>query len=466
MVHADAIRARLSSTITPLLVSGAIGIYALVIVGATVSVNEGAAACSTWPSCNGQWIVPLGDTTLVVVMAHRLLALVVGALLLLGLAGVWFLGAPRRIRAALIAVTALYPVQVALGAITAVSGGASPFPLIHLGIALTIFAGVLLSLVWWLERQTTDVQSTFDTGSSLAAEPADPPASTGRVRAYFQLMKPRLMWLLCFVALAGIGLATATTGLPISPELVFGTLLGGVLAIGASGTFNHVLERDVDRKMGRTSDRPTVTDRVSIRNATIFGVLLSIAAIMVFLTFVNVLAAVLGLIAILFYSVVYTLMLKPHTSQNIVIGGAVGALPALIGWAAVTESIGLPALVLGLLIFLWTPAHFYNLALAYKQDYERGGFPMLPIARGEAVTLRHIAWYFGATLVAAVFLGIVAPLGLLYALTVVVFASIFLLAIVHLYRVRTPAIALRSFHASNAFLGIVMLVIILDTLVF
>ena len=459
-----------SDPISSLLLASAIGIYALVIVGATVSITEASATCSTWPTCNGQWLVPLNETGLLVAMGHRILALVVGGLVIATLLLTWIRGAPRRVRWAMLLVALLYPIQVGVGAMAALSGGAVPFPTLHLGMAMSIFVGVLVAFVWWLEETTDHVESTFD--DVEAARSRDPPAteatspgSLGVARAYLQLTKPRLMWLLCFVALAGMGLATATSGIPLTAAMVVGTMLGGVLAIGASGTFNHILERDVDEKMGRTSDRPTVTETVSIRGATTFGILLAAASVAVFLILVNRLAAVLGLTAIVFYSIIYTVVLKPNTSQNIVIGGAVGALPGLIGWAAVTGSIGLPAIILGVLIFMWTPAHFYNLALAYKQDYARGGFPMLPITHGEETTLRHIAWYFGATVLTAVVLGIVAPLGLLYAITVVAFAGIFLYTIVQLYRVRTPEVAFRTFHASNAFLGVVMLVLILDTIV-
>ena len=478
---------RLERSLIPLLAATALGVYALVIVGATVSTTDGAAACSTWPSCDGRWLVPLDDTALVVAMLHRMLSVIVGTTLLCTTAVAWAVRADVASRGVLTLALGLYPVQIAIGAITATSMGTGAYPRAHLVLAMSIFATVLLALVWRLEHETKDVESSFGhteegvdgarntagqggggtvatAGDTVTTEPGFMARWGRRARAYGRLTKPRLMWLLCFVALAGMGLATATTGLPVSPAIVAGTLLGGVLAIGASGTFNHVLERDVDRRMARTADRPTATADIPVRNALAFGTTLGIASLAVFIALVNELAAVLGLTAIVFYSVVYTLVLKPNTSQNIVIGGAVGAIPALIGWAAVTGSIGLPAVVLGVLIFLWTPAHFYNLALAYKRDYERGGFPMLPLVRGEAVTFRHIALYFGATLLAAAFLGAIAPLGLWYATTVVVFAAVFLLAIVQLYRTRTPRAAFRSFHASNAFLGVVMVVIILDTL--
>jgi len=241
------------------------------------------------------------------------------------------------------------------------------------------------------------------------------------------------------------------------------TLAGGALAIGASGTFNHVLERDVDRRMQRTSDRPLAVDLVPVRNAIAFGLTLAAISIALFAS-INLLVAVLGLVAILFYSVVYTLLLKPNTVQNTVIGGAAGALPALIGWAAVTGEVGWGGLGLATVVFLWTPAHFYNLALAYKDDYEAGGFPMMPVVRGETTTRRHIIWYLGATLAAAAALATAARLDWLFVLTGVLLGGVFLWAVVRLHYERTESAAFRAFHASNAYLGGILLAIVVDAL--
>ena len=240
-------------------------------------------------------------------------------------------------------------------------------------------------------------------------------------------------------------------------------LLAGVLAIGASGTFNHVLERDIDRRMNRTADRPLATDEVGVRNATAFGVILALASLAIFFS-VNLLAAVLGLCAILFYSVIYTLVLKPNTVQNTVLGGAAGALPALIGWVGVTGKIGVPGLALAGVIFLWTPAHFYNLALAYKDDYARADFPMMPVVRGERLTRKHIVWYLAATLLGASVLSAVTSLGWLYAGATVAFGAVFLWAVIGLHREQTEAAAFRAFHASNAYLGALLFAIVVDTI--
>jgi protoheme IX farnesyltransferase len=270
------------------------------------------------------------------------------------------------------------------------------------------------------------------------------------------------MWLLCLVAAAAMALAG---GPGFTPRTVAATLGGGALAIGAAGTFNHVFERDVDRRMNRTSDRPLAVDLVPVRNAVAFGLVLTAVSVGLFYS-VNALAAVLGLVAIVFYSVVYTLLLKPNTVQNTVIGGAAGALPALIGWAAVTGEVGPVGLLLATVIFLWTPAHFYNLALAYREDYERGGFPMMPIVRGEAATRRHVLWYLGATFAAAAALAAASDaLGLVYALAGVAAGGVFLWAVVRLHVERTDTAAFRAFHASNAYLGVLLVAAVVDALV-
>jgi len=193
-----------------------------------------------------------------------------------------------------------------------------------------------------------------------------------RMMTYLELTKPRLMWLLCLLALAGMGLAVATGAELDGVTVVATTLGGGVLAIGASGTFNHVYERDRDRKMRRTADRPIATDRVGVRRATGFGVALVIASMAVLVAFVNVLTAALTVAAIVYYAYVYTVLLKPTTRWNTVIGGGSGALPALIGYAAVTGTVGLPAVLLALVVCCWTPAHFYNLAIAHREGLRAG----------------------------------------------------------------------------------------------
>jgi protoheme IX farnesyltransferase len=455
-----------------LLAATAMGVYLLLLVGATTAVTDAAAACAAWPACGDGFGTPTSVAGWVAI-GHRAAAVAVGVLGVVTLAAAIRSDVERRVLAAMLVAGALYPLQAGLGALVATDGGVdATLSAAHLVVGMAIFGGLVVALAWALESETgdpADSPSGFPTPDRLAGDARAPPVPTDPVErakatayAYFRLTKPRLMWLLCLVASAGMALAGATSS-GLTPEVVLATLGGGVLSIGASGTFNHVFERDIDRRMARTSDRPLVTDLVPVRNALAFGLLLAAGSLALF-AWVNLLSAVLGLAAIVFYSVVYTLMLKPNTVQNTVIGGAAGALPALIGWAAVTGEIGLGGLALATVIFLWTPAHFYNLALAYKDDYARGGFPMMPVVRGDTVTRKHILWYLGATLVAAGALAAMQALGLVYALTSVVFGGAFLHYVVRLHYEQTERAAFRAFHASNAYLGALLLAVVVDTL--
>ncbi|WP_324661817.1 heme o synthase [Haloarcula sediminis] len=460
-----------SRTFTGLLAATAVGVYLLVMAGATAAITDAVAACSSWPLCRGP--VTLADPDLLIARGHRLTAAVVG-LLALGTVALGLRTATRRrVKAALLVGIALYPVQIALGAFVA-TAGVGALPGAHLGVGMAIFASFVVALAWHLEFETgSDDEEPVDDPTPAPMPETDetdsPPVAAlstkqrvlGTLGAYFRLMKPRLMWLLCLVAAAGMALAA---GPELTTRTVLLTLGGGVLSIGASGTFNHVLERDIDKRMDRTSDRPIATHRIPVANAMAFGVALAAAALVLFWQ-VNVLAAALGLAAILFYSVIYTLVLKPNTVQNTVLGGVAGALPALIGWVAVEGSIGLPGLALAGVIFLWTPAHFYNLALAYKDDYEAGGFPMMPVVRGETETRKHIVYYLGATLVGSGVLAALTSLGWLYALTSAAVGGVFLWTVVRLHREQTEASAFRAFHASNAYLGLLLVAVVVDSLV-
>ena len=461
-----------------LLAATAIGVYLLLLIGVTTALTDAAAACAAWPVCGDGWTTPATAAGWLAI-GHRVAAVLVGLLGLAALVVGARAGADRRVLGATAVASVLYPVQAGLGAFVAVGGATPTLSAAHLTVGLAIFAALVVALAWALERATGDPTDRpggdvdLDPPAPTNGEPTAAAPSTGPSRgtagfaetakAYLRLTKPRLMWLLCLVAAAGMALAATTTG-GLTVGVVLATLGGGVLSIGASGTFNHVFERDIDRRMQRTNDRPLATDIVPVRNALAFGVVLATGSLALF-AWVNLLAAVLGLAAIVFYSVVYTLLLKPNTVQNTVLGGAAGALPALIGWVAVAGEIGLAGLGLATVIFLWTPAHFYNLALAYKDDYERGGFPMMPVVRGETETRKQILWYLAATLVAAGALASMEALGLLYALTSVGFGAAFLYFAVQLHYEQTERAAFRSFHASNAYLGALLLAVVVDTLV-
>jgi protoheme IX farnesyltransferase len=462
---------RASPSFTTLLAGTTMSVYLLVMIGATAAITDIASVCPNWPLCRG----PIDGPTIMIAWGHRLFAAVTGLLVLwVAVAAVTSDGISRRVKATVVAGLALYPLQIAMGAYV-VAGGVPLLSSAHLLVGMAIFGAFVLALAWHLEAETAedDHEGVVDPEPApLPDDDADAPAEpsyralTGLDRvtatglAYFRLMKPRLMWLLCLVAAAGMTLAA---GQDLAIRTIVLTLGGGVLSIGASGTFNHVLERDIDKRMDRTSDRPVATHQIPVRNAVAFGLALTVISLGLFAQ-VNLLTAALGFTAILFYSVIYTLLLKPNTVQNTVIGGAAGALPALIGWGAVTGTIGLPGLALAALIFLWTPAHFYNLALAYKDDYERGGFPMMPVVHGESTTRKHIVYYLGATLLGAIALAAVTSLGWAYAATATALGGAFLWAVIRLHRDKTDKAAFRAFHASNAYLGLVLLAIVVDAL--
>ncbi|MFB6129433.1 MAG: heme o synthase [Salinigranum sp.] len=464
------------------------GVYLVLLVGGTTALINAASTCAAWPACGNGWVIP-GTVNGLIAVGHRATAFVVGLMVVASAVLAWRESRQPRVKWALAVSALLYPFQAALGAVIATRPATNELIAGHVVLGLSIFAGLVAALAWTLEAETgdpddrpisdpTDPAVSTDSAESPAAavspatdssdagsRPSVPQETVPRLKAtafaYFRLMKPRLMWLLCLVAAAAMALAG---GPGFDVPTVLATLGGGVLSIGASGTFNHVFERDIDRKMNRTSDRPLAVDLVPVRHALAFGILLSTASLALFAS-VNILTAVLGLTAIVFYSVVYTLLLKPNTVQNTVIGGAAGALPALIGWVAVTGSVGVGGLLLAGVIFLWTPAHFYNLAIAYKDDYERGGFPMMPVVRGETETRKHILWYLGATFVAAGLLAVTTSLDWLYVATSVIAGGLFLWTVVRLHYEQTESAAFRAFHASNVYLGLLLLAVLVDAVV-
>jgi len=457
---------------TAALAVATIAVYLLVVVGATASLADAAAACSSWPACSGS----LTEPAVAIAIGHRVLAALAGLAVLAAVVVIFRSETPRSVKATGVIALVLYPTQIAFGALLATGLSSLPVPGLHLAIGLTIFATLVLSLAWQLEYETggTDEPLTQDDVEPVSAddEPAESPTPLAerpfaerlklRTFAYFRLMKPRLMWLLCLVAAAAMALAA---GSALGVRTIVFTLGGGVLAIGASGTFNHVLEREKDKKMSRTNDRPMATHQIPARNAIVFGLVLTVLSIGAFLQ-LNPLTAALGLTAIIFYSIIYTLLLKPNTVQNTVIGGAAGSLPALIGWAAVTGRIGVAGVMLATVIFVWTPAHFYNLALAYKEDYARGGFPMMPVVRGETTTRKHILLWIGTTLAATTVLIWLTRLGWVAAVSTTALGAVFIWAAIKLHREQTEQAAFRAFHASNAYLGMLLFAIVVDALVF
>ena len=224
----------------------------------------------------------------------------------------------------------------------------------------------------------------------MATTPHYAPATPALWRRYLELTKPKVVALITFTAI--VGTLLASPGLPPPGALLWGNL-GIALAAACAATLNQVLDRRIDEQMTRTRGRPLPTGRLTERNALLFAALLGVSGMAILAFLVNLLTATLTFLSLIGYAVVYTLWLKRATSQNIVIGGAAGAAPPVLGWAAVTDSIDPNALLLFLIIFVWTPPHFWALAIARRDDYARAGIPMLPVTHGLAYTRLQVLLY-------------------------------------------------------------------------
>ena len=280
--------------------------------------------------------------------------------------------------------------------------------------------------------------------------------------AYLRLTKPRVIELLLVTAVPPMILARQ--GLP-PLGLVLSVVIGGARAAGGANTINCWSERDRDQLMRRTLSRPLPQGEIVPARALAFGIALNVIAFVLLASTANLLAATLTLSATLFYVFVYTLWLKPRTVQNIVIGGAAGAVPALVGWAAVRGSLAAPAWLLFAVVFFWTPAHFWALALKYRDDYAAAGIPMLPVVRGIHETTRQIAAYAMVTVAVTFSMTLTGDVGRFYAAAVLVLGVLFVGRALALSRTPTPQAAIRFFGWSNVYLMLVFVAVAVDALV-
>jgi protoheme IX farnesyltransferase len=283
-----------------------------------------------------------------------------------------------------------------------------------------------------------------------------------KVKAYVALTKPRIIELLLVTTVPTMVLAAR--GVP-SGWLILETLVGGTLAAGGANAINMYVDRDIDAIMHRTSRRPLVTGAVTPGEALRFAIALEVAAFVELALLVNLLSAVLAVTATLFYVFVYTLWLKRTSTQNIVIGGAAGAMPVLVGWAAVRGSISLAPVVLFLVIFVWTPPHFWALAIRYRADYAAADVPMLPAVTTLRSTARQIVAYTVVLLATSLLFGAVGGVGVIYWASATGLGAVFLAGAVGLYREPTEARAMRLFGWSITYLTLLFAAIAIDQLV-
>ncbi len=426
---------------TALLLAGAVGTFVLMLTGAYVRGDGATAACTTWPLCDAGALPVFGPPA--IHMAHRWVALIVGVVVLLGCWQAWKHGRESEGLGALAVATAVtFVVQVVVGALNPLTTF-SPWALgAHPAVA---------SLLWCCTVAMTVV----------AWHPSMP--TRAMVSDLVSLTKPAIMSLLLLTALGGMFLAER--GVPPF-GLLAATLIGGAAASGGASALNHYFDRDIDDLMRRTRRRPLPSQRIPDEWAIGLGIALNIVAFTVLAFFANVVAAVLAISGTLFYIFVYTLWLKRTTVQNIVIGGAAGAIPPLVGWAAVTGSLDLEAWLLFAIVFFWTPAHFWALALLIRDDYERAGVPMLPVVRGEEATAWGIFSYALSLIPISLLLFVSGGLGLIYLVAAIGLGVVFVGLAVRLLRAaaaRRRAIARGIYLYSLLYLALLFVAIMVDS---
>ncbi|MGH2635654.1 MAG: heme o synthase [Actinomycetota bacterium] len=428
----------------------------LLIVGAYVRAEGAGLAFRDWPLMDGRLVPTLGGVA-TLMFVHRVFAVVVLALVIwLAIRARTMVHRSRDLVILSTAALALFGAQVLVGAANVWSALAPAAVTAHVALS---------ALIWGLLVAIATVSRRFAThGDSRTAETdVRGNGRRGSLRestaAYFQLTKPRIIVLLLITTVPAMILAER--GMP-SVWLVFATLAGGAIAAGSANAINCYLDRDIDELMRRTRRRPLPAHRVTPEHALAFGYVLGAISFFFLSVAVNVLAASLALSAIAFYVFVYTMWLKRTSVQNIVIGGAAGAVPALVGWAAVTGTVGVPAWILFAIVFVWTPPHFWALAMRYTGDYAAAGIPMLPVVRGPEETRRQILLYslvlFGTSLLLVPF----GNMGPVYAATAVVLGGGFVWRALRLWRRASPTESMRLFRFSIVYLAVLFASVAVD----
>ena len=436
--------------------AAAAGTYLLILSGSLVVGSGASGSCPAWPLCGGGFSLAF-DGYPAIQLLHRGLAAVIGVLIIVSLFALLNrYRVARALRATVALTLAALAFQVAVGAAVVTLHLPAALRGLHLALASAVWAGTVVLAVIADRLPATGAP----VGLRDQAQGTRPAREV--VLDYVSLAKPRIIPLLLITALGGMMMAQR--GWP-STGLVALTLLGGALAAAGAGAINCWIDRDLDGEMLRTRRRPLPDGRIAPTHALLFGIGLGLAAFLLLAFWVNVLAATLAISGLLFYVFVYTMWLKRWTVQNIVIGGAAGAVPPLVGWAAVTRRIDLTAIYLFAIIFLWTPPHFWALALRLKGDYARAQVPMLPVVRGEAVARRQILVYTVVLVAVTLAVVLTGALGLLYLAGAVVLGSVFIgLAVITLRNHRQRWSRL-LFDYSIAYLGLLFAVMVADRMI-
>jgi protoheme IX farnesyltransferase len=426
----------------------------LFVSGTLVSASGASAACQGWPLCED--ILP-GDTLGWINLVHRGITLAAGLMVARLLVQAW--RTQRSQTAILVSTTAagtLFFSQALMGSVETAQAYPPYLVVLHI---------VTAGAVW--VAFTTQVTLTGLVNRTAEDEKSEAYAWKARqlkvlLKDFLMLTKPIVVALLLVTTFAGM--VVGAQAWP-SMQLVFWTLLGGFLAAGGSGAINQYIDRADDYKMQRTAQRPIPAGRLTPAEGLAFGVAATLASFYLMVAMVNFLAALLTLAGIFYYVLLYSMLLKKTTVQNIVIGGGAGAIPPLVGWAAATGSLNVPSLFLFAVVFMWTPPHFWALALVRRKDYARAGVPMLPVVRGEQETRWQIFLYTIELVVLTLVLPLFGLGGGIYFVAAIVLGGLLLLSAFKVWRGEGNKVAWKMYRHSSMYLAFLFLALMVDALV-
>jgi heme o synthase len=434
----------LSSSFARLTLFVLIAIFLVTVGGRVVTLSGATEACVGWPLCQPAGI--LGWMQLF----HRASAGFASVLMLYLLYRAWRDMRDHRVLLPLATLTViLFFAQVFVGAMEVTRGFPLYLKVLHSLTVVALWAGLagLVVAAGFLARET------------VAFPPLD---LRQRARDFLTLTKPVVVLLLLVTTYAGM-VVGGKAWPPLS--LTLWTMLGGFMAAGGSSALNQYIDRDLDKHMQRTQKRPLAAGRMTPAEGLAFGLALSVLSFYVYAGFVNLLAAFLSLAGILYYVVLYSILLKKTTVQNIVIGGGAGAIPPLVGWAAATGSLNIPALFLFAIVFMWTPPHFWALAIVRKNDYARAGVPMMPVVRGERETRWQILIYTLELVAVSLLLPIFKFTGTIYLVSALVLGSSLVYAAWRVWKIPGNKVAWMMYRWSSMYLAFIFLALMLDAVI-